>query len=238
VSRLVVELTEWTAYNRELLTLRFVDAGVADAYATVAEPFVVPTEGAQVEAQVELVQRQLRHQVEWLERLRLTIPDRQQPAIVQDEPHLARSRAPRRSVAVLATTASSSAAAVVGAVARATGILPVVIEDHPGEQRSLVAAAEDTLPSNAIAVVVVEPPDKEPKRASASSLLALGYAAGALGVEDVIAVLTPGMVAGRELRDFTTIVMQRGDEWRQQLEGVLERMGLTTTAVVSSIRRS
>ena len=61
----------------------------------VAEPFVVPAEADAVEAQVDLLHRQLRHQVEWLERLRLTIPERQQPAAVQNETEVA-TAAPRR----------------------------------------------------------------------------------------------------------------------------------------------
>jgi hypothetical protein len=238
VSRLVMELTQWSTSNRTLLAKRFVEPRVVEAYAGVAEPFVVPATAAAVEVQVDLLHRQLRHQVEWLERLRLTIPERQQPAAVQNEPRPARSRAPRRGVAVLATTASSFAATVVGAVARATGILPVVIEDHPGERRSLVRAAEETLPADAIAVVVLEPPDDDPERASTSSLLALGYAAGALGAEDVIAVLAPGMAPGPELGDFATVVMDSGDGWRHEVESLLSEAGYTTSPVVSSIRRS
>src|SRR5436190_3457677 len=142
VSRLAVELSEWSAHNRDLLAKRFADRRVAETYATIAEPFVIPADAGHVDAQVELLHRQLRHQVEWLERLRLTIPEREQPAIVPDEPRLAHHRTTGRSVAVLATTASSVAAAVVGAVARATGVLPVVVEGHLGERRSLVRAAE------------------------------------------------------------------------------------------------
>src|SRR4051794_22473509 len=218
VSRLVVEVTEWTAANRELLATRFVDRSVAEAYVGVAEPFVVPAEPSDIDTQVDLLHRQLRHQVEWLERLRLTIPERQQPASVHLEPRLARSHSARRPVAVLATTASSSAATVVGVVARATGILPVVIEDHPGERRSLVRAAADArLPSNATAVVVLEPPSKGLKHAGASSLLALGYAAGALVIDSMIAVLTPGVTLGRDLREFTAVVMEGDDGWRGEL---------------------
>jgi hypothetical protein len=239
VARLVIELTEWSAANRDLLATRFANRTVADTYVGVAEPFVVPAEASDIDSQVDLLRRQLRHQVEWLERLRLTIPERQQPASVDLEPRLARSHVARRSVAVLATTASSTAAAVVGAVARATGILPVVIEDHPGERRSLVRAAEDAaLPSNAIAVVVLEPPARGPRHASASSLLALGYAAGALGTDDVIAVLAPGVTHGRDLRDFTTVVMEDDDGWRHELESLLADAAASTAAVVSSIRRS
>jgi len=236
VSRLVVELTEWSAANRELLATRFVNRTVADTYVGVAEPFVVPAEASEIGTQVDLLHRQLRHQVEWLERLRLTIPERQQPASVHLEPRLPRSHIVRRPVAVLATIASSAAATVVGVVARATGILPVVIEDHPGERRSLVRAAEDAgLPSNAIAVVVLEPPSRGPKHASASSLLALGYAAGAIGIDSVIAVLTPGVTLGRDLREFTAVVMEDDDGWRSELESLLAEA--TASAVVSSIRR-
>jgi len=238
VARFVMDLTEWSARSRDLLAERFVDRRVADTYATVAEPFVVPTASDRVEVQVDLLHRQLRHQVEWLERLRLTIPDREQPASAGEEARLARKPASRRSVAVLATTASSFAAAVVGAVARATGILPVVVEDHPSDRRSLVRAAQETLPTNAIAVIVLEAPDEDPTRPSASSLLALGYAAGALGAKDVIAVSPSSMTLGRELADFATVVMERGDGWRHQLESLLAEAGFTASAVVSSIRRS
>jgi hypothetical protein len=238
VSRLVVELTEWSVVNRDLLARRFTDSAVTDTYSGVAEPFVVPAASSDIDAQVELLHRQLRHQVEWLERLRLTIPERQQPATAGDEPRSARSPVARRSVAVLATSASSSAAAVVGAVARATGILPVVIEDHPGERRSFVRAVEDALPTSAIGVVVLEPPEEGPNQSSSTVLLALGYAAGALGLGDVIAVLAPGVTVGSELRDFATVVMDHGDGWRQQLESCLADAGLAPSTLVSSIRRS
>jgi len=157
---------------------------------------------------------------------------------VGGEQRRSRSRVARRSVAVLATTASSSAAAVVGAVARATGVLPVVIEDRRGEQRSIVHAAEETLPSNAVAVVVLEPPSERSRNPSASSLLALGYAAGALRQDDVIAVVSPDLVLGPELRDFTTVVMGEDDEWRRALESLLAGAGVTAPAALSSIRRS
>jgi hypothetical protein len=238
VSRLVSEVTEWSAVTRELLTERFEDRGVADAFAGVAEPFVVPAETAAIESQVDLLHGQLRHQVEWLERLRLTIPDREQPASLGGEQRSSRSRAARRSVAVLATTASSSAAAVVGAVARATGILPVVIEDRPGERRSIVHAAEETLPANAVAVVVLEPPSEGSKHASTSSLVALGYAAGALRADDVIAVVSPDLVLSRDLRDFTTVVMGDDDRWRRELESLLAGAGVAAPGALSSIRRS
>src|SRR4051794_28520660 len=114
VARLVMELTEWTARNRDLLAERFVDGRVAETYSNVAEPLVVPSDDDAVEVQIVLLHQQLRHQVEWLERLRLTIPEREQPPASADEPHLGRKPASRRSVAVLATTASSFAAAVVG----------------------------------------------------------------------------------------------------------------------------
>jgi hypothetical protein len=237
ISRLVVELSEWGAHNREVLARRFVDRAVADVYATVAEPFVVPSEGSDLAAQVDLLHRQLRNQVEWLERLRLTIPDREQPDIVLDEPRGNRRRGAQRSVAVMAATASSFAAAVVETVARATGILPVVVEDQPRDRRSLVRTAEETLPARAIAVVVLEPLDDDTTRPSTLSLLALGYAAGALGAEHVIAVCAPEIECSPELSDFTTVAMERGDAWRQQLEGLLSQAELRTASVVSSIRR-
>ncbi len=241
VSRLVVELSEWSAASREMLSRRFVDRRVAGAYASVAEPFVVPSEGTDLDAQIDLLHRQLRNQVEWHERLRLTIPDREQPDSVLDEPRGGRRRGAQRSVAVLAATASSFAAAVVEMVARATGILPVVVEDQPRDRRSLVRTAEETLPARGVAVVVLEPlsDDQTDDRArpSTSSLLALGYAAGALGAQRVIAVCAPGLEPGPELGDFTTVVMDDGEAWRRQLEGLLRQGELRAASVVSSIRR-
>jgi hypothetical protein len=114
----------------------------------------------------------------------------------------------------------------------------VVIEDRPGERRSIVHAGEETLPANAVAVVVLEPPSEGSQHPSASSLLALGYAAGALRPDDVIAVVSPGVVLGPELRDFTTVVMGDDDEWRHALESLLAAAGVTAPAALSSIRRS
>jgi hypothetical protein len=100
-----------------------------------------------------------------------------------------------------------------------------------------VRAVEDALPSNAIAVIVLEPPEEGPKQPTPTALLALGYAAGALGLDDVIAVLTPGVTVGRDLRDFATVVMGDGDGWRQQLASWLAEDRFVRSAVVSSIRR-
>jgi hypothetical protein len=237
VSRLAVELAEWSAHNRELLTKRFSERRVAEKYATIAEPFVVPAEAAHVDAQVDLLHQQLRHQVEWLERLRLTIPEREQPTDLRDDQRVSLQRGVRRSVAVLATTASSTAAAVVGAVARATGILPVVVE-APGEHRSMIRAADRALPADAIAVVVLESPEDGTATASPGCFLALGYAAGALGADDVIAVCAPGVARTPEVDEFPSVMMDRGDGWRHQLESLLSQSGFRPSAVVSPLRRS
>jgi|GEM_PF-3104754 len=239
VRRFVTDLTEWTRHNRELLAKRFTDPAVAGAYAGIAEPLVVPAEGTDTRAQIDVLHRQLRHQLEWLEHLRLTIPEREQPPTPRGEPRLTRAGRTRRIPAVLATTASPVAASVVGAVARATGMLPVVVEDHPGEGRSLVRAAERTLPSDAVAVVVLEPHDEgDPARPSIASLLALGYAAGAFGAEDVIAVCAPGLARADELADFATVFMQPGDAWRHLLSALLSQAGFSPTALVRSLQRS
>src|SRR5258707_8241037 len=71
------ELAEWSGHNRDLLAKRFADHELADAYSAAAEPFVVPAHDISVAAQTDLLRRQLRHQVDWLEQLRTTIPDRE-----------------------------------------------------------------------------------------------------------------------------------------------------------------
>jgi hypothetical protein len=165
------ELAEWSGHNRDLLAKRFVDRRLADAYSAAAEPFVVPAHDISVAAQTELLRGQLRHQLAWLERLQATIADRDEVMNAHDELRLAQHRGSVRPPAVLAATASPMAVTVVGAVARATGVLPIVIEGQPGENGSLLRAAERSLPPGAVAVVVVE-------ASSPGSLIALGYCAG------------------------------------------------------------
>src|SRR4051812_19837870 len=132
------ELVDWSGHNRDLLGKRFADQRLADAYSSAAEPFVVPPPDLSAAAQTEMMREQLRHQVSWLEALRATLPDREEPAHTHAAPRLVPQRAGMRAPAVLADSASGTAVAVVGAVARATGMLPSVIEASPAENRSLL----------------------------------------------------------------------------------------------------
>jgi hypothetical protein len=219
------DLAEWSGHNRDLLAKRFVDRRLADAYSGAAEPFVVPAHDISVAAQTDILRRQLQHQLTWLERLRATIDDRDEPLFGHDDPRATQHRGGVRAPAVLAATASRMAVSVVSAVARASGVLPIVIEGEPGERRSLLRAAENNLPADAVAIVVVEP-------SSPGSLIALGYAAGALGPEDVIAVCAPGVARESDLGDFATVTIGPGDEWRRELAVLLEGAGFATTGVV------
>lgn len=221
------DLAEWSGHNRDVLAKRFADRRLADAYSGAAEPFVVPAHDISVAAQTDLLQSQLRHQLSWLERLRTTIPDREEPVVSHDEPRLSRQHGMARPPAVLAASASRMAVSVVGAVARATGMLPIVIEGQPGEHRSLLRAAERWLPTDAVAVVVVE-------ASSPGSLIALGYTAGALGAEDVIAVCASGIPLLPDLADFATVTIGPGDAWRHQLRALLEQAGFAPAEAVAT----
>src|SRR5205085_2033065 len=159
---------------------------LADAYSAAAEPFVVPAHDISVAAQTDLLRRQLRNQLSWLERLQASIRDREELGSGHDDAGRAVRRTGTRPLAVLGATASGMAVAVVGTAAKATGMLPIVIEGGPEEDASLLRAAERSLPAGAVAVVAIE-------ASSPASLLALGYCAGALGPEDVIAVCAPGL---------------------------------------------
>jgi len=227
VIALARELAEWSGHNRDLLAKRFADRRLADAYSAAAEPFVVPAHDISVGAQADLLRGQLRHQLDWLEGLRDTISDREEPAAGHDELRLGGHRIGARAPAVLAPSASRLAVGVVGAVARATGILPIVIEGEPGEDGSLLRAAERSLPSDAVAVVVIE-------ASSPGSLIALGYAAGALGQDDVIAVCAPGLAALPDLVDFATVEISAGDGWRLRLGALLEGAGFAPSEVVAT----
>ncbi|HEV3227103.1 MAG TPA: hypothetical protein VGZ52_09715 [Acidimicrobiales bacterium] len=218
------DLAEWSGHNRDLLAKRFTDRRLADAYSSAAEPFVVPAHDISVLAQAELLQGQLRHQLAWLEQLRATIDERDEPVTGHD-PRLGQHRGAVRAPVVVASSASRMAVAVVGAVARATGVLPNVIETRPDDDRSLLRATEQSLPADALAIVVVE-------AASPAFLLALGYIAGALGPQDVIAVCAPGVAERGDLGDFATVTMSAGDAWRFRLAELLERAGYRPAEVV------
>jgi len=221
------DLAEWSGYNRDLLAKRFVDRRMADAYSSAAEPFVVPATDLSVAAQTEFLRDQLRYQVDWLEDLRTTVPERDEPTRSHDDPRVAHHRSGMRAPAVLAPAASRTAVTVVGAVARATGMLPTVIERSPGEHRSLLRAAEHDLPTDAVAVVVIE-------SSSSAAHIALGFVAGALGPENVIVVCAPGVVNEADLTDFATVTIEPGDGWRMQLGGLLEQAGFSPSEVVAS----
>jgi len=221
------DLAEWSGHNRDLLAKRFADRRPADAYSAAAEPFVVPAHDISVAAQTDLLRRQLRHQLSWLERLRETIDERDELTNPHEELRLAQHRGAVRPPAVLAASASRMAVTVVGAVARATGVLPIVIEGQPGEDGSLLRAAERSLPPDAVAVVAVE-------ASSPGSLIALGYCAGALGPEDVIAVCAPGLASLSDLADFATVTIGPGDTWRHELRALLEGAGFSSMEVVAT----
>ncbi|MEY2421271.1 MAG: hypothetical protein QOI95_1338 [Acidimicrobiaceae bacterium] len=221
------DLAEWSGHNRDLLAKRFADRRLADAYSAAAEPFVVPAHDISVAAQTDLLRRQLRHQLEWLELLRASVAERDEPTNLHDELRLAHHRSLVRPPAVLAATASRMAVTVVGAVARATGVLPIVIEGQPGENGSLLREAERSLPAGAVAVVAIE-------ASSPASLIALGYCAGALGPEDVIAVCAPGLSSLADLTDFATVTIRPGDAWRHELRVLLEGAGFSSMEVVAT----
>ena len=221
------ELAEWSGHNRELLAKRFTDRRVADAYSSAAEPFVVPAHDIAVAAQTDLLRQQLQHQLEWLEDLRASLPERDEPAVDRREIRLAAYGGAVRTPAVLASGASRVAIRVVGAVARATGVLPVVIEGQPGDRTSLLPAAEALLPADALAIVVVESEHPD-------SLVALGYATGALGPQDVIAVCAEGAAENVDLAAVATITIDANEHWRFELGRLLEQAGFRPVEVVAA----
>jgi hypothetical protein len=223
------ELAEWSGHNRDLLAKRFVDRRMADAYSAAAEPFVVPSHDISVAAQVDLLRRQLHDQLAWLERLRSTIPGRDEQPAGFDELRLAHHGLSTRPPAVLAASASRMAVSVVGAVARASGMLPIVIEGQPGAQGSLLRAAEHSLPVGAIAVVVLE-------ESSPESLIALGYCAGVLGEQNVIGVCGPGTASVADLAEFATVTIGPGDAWRHELARLLENSGFAGFTLAGVVR--
>jgi hypothetical protein len=220
------DLAEWSGHNRDLLAKRFADHRLADAYSSAAEPFIVPAHDMAVAAQVDLLRRQLDHQLGWLEELRATLPERDEVPSRRSETHRPTHGRPVRTPTVLAASTSKAAVRVVGAVARATGMLPLVIEAPSPDGGSLLRTAEALLPDDAVAIVVID-------TASAESLLALGYAAGALGTGDVIAVRTPGAAPDVDLSDIASVTIDAHDEWRLELERLLERAGFNAADVVA-----
>src|SRR5882762_1471309 len=86
------DLAEWSGHNRDLLAKRFADRRLADAYSAAAEPFVVPAHDISVAAQTDLLRRQLRHQLAWLERLRATIAERDEVTNPHDDLRLVQHR--------------------------------------------------------------------------------------------------------------------------------------------------
>jgi len=227
VIALARELAEWSGHNRDLLAKRFADRRLADAYSAAAEPFVVPAHDISVAAQTDLLRRQLRNQLSWLERLHASMAEREELLNADEALRLARHRGLARPPAILASGASRTAVMVVGAVARATGVLPIVIEGQPGKELSLLRAAERSLPSGAIAVVAIE-------ASSPGSLIALGYCAGVLGPEGVIAVCAPGLPTIDDLAEFATVTIGPGDAWRHELAGLLEGAGFASVEVVAT----
>ena len=143
-----------------------------------------------------------------------------------DEPRVTH-RGGARPPAVLAASASSMAATVVDAVARATGVLPIVIEAPAEEDKSLLRAAERSLPSDAIAVVAIEV-------STPSALIALGYCAGVLGAERVIPVCAPEVPTITDLADFACVTVGSDDEWRRKLRELLEGAGFPSVEVVTT----
>ncbi len=67
-------------------------------------------------------------------------------------------------------------------------------------------------------------------------MIALGYTAGALGADDVIAVCAPGLVHDAALDDFANVQMDHGDAWRHQLGRLLSQSGYEAAPVVSARR--
>lgn len=214
LARLLDELDGWHSRTRELLARRFGDHEVADWFDDAVGPLVEPPPTAPLSEQVEMVRGQAAIRLRWLSELRSELPERlpRASALAGWRAHPASTEELAAPVAVLRPVSSSSTAAAVESALEALGDdQPVVISlDHD------LAGLDQRVPLGAVAVVIIE---REPRthHPSTASLIALGWANGALGRERVLAVLAPMVDDQPALEGYVVVPAKVRARWRAEV---------------------
>lgn len=214
LARLLDELQGWHTRTRELLARRFGDHEVSDWFDDAVGPLVEPSAKLPVNEQLEMVRHQAAIRLRWLSQLRNELPERlpRPSAVAGSRGHVASAEDLAAPVAVLRPVSSSPTAAAVESALEALGDdQPVVIAlDHD------LAGLDQRVPLGAVAVVIIE---REPRthHPSSASLIALGWANGALGRERVLAVLAPMVDDHPALESYAVVPAKVRARWRAEV---------------------
>jgi hypothetical protein len=211
---LVDDLDAWQTRTRDLLVRRFGDERLVARFDAAAGPLVEPEEAGPLRQQVAMVRRQADARMTWLSELRETLAEHlpttgstpgARASVMHHHPDGA-------AVVVLCPAATSPTASSVSTALEALGDgQPTIVELSED-----LAGIEHAVPLGAAAVVIVERESRSTHPAT-QSVLALGWAVGALGRDRVLAVLGPMVEDHPALDSFMVVPAKVRARWRAEV---------------------
>ncbi len=204
---LVSELRSWDTYTRDLLSRRFASRAVVQAYEHNCGPLLEPSTSTPLPAAAASVREQLQARVQWLERLRARLHDYETTAEVTLAP-----ASPTTRIALMVDPRSSHTPAIRNALGPFGH--GATEEFDPEDLVVDIGHAEHLLEGHSAVVVVLEHGNKS-ATPSAASLLAAGWALGAVGPAHVVLVAdaeVEGLPEGLQV-----LRIDRAGPWRAEL---------------------
>lgn len=209
VSRLIDDLEAWHGRTRDLLVRRFGDHEVAGWFDDANGPLVHPSDSMPLAEQARLVRSQAAMRMRWLVALRAELPHR--VAASQSTEVAGFAEACTDVVVLRAPRSSPTAGAIVSALEALGEGQPIVVE--LGDD---IGRLEESVPPGAAVIVIVDREHRS-QHPSAVTLLALGWAAGAVGRDRVLAVLGPLVEDQPAFEPFNVVPARVRARWRAEV---------------------
>lgn len=205
MDRLFEDLKSWHERTRDLLVRRFGDHELADCLDETAGPLVRPGESMALGAQARMLRSQAEARMRWLVQLRAELPSHV-PVPPGSGASVFEDASTDVVVLGLAGTSPTASAIVSALEALGEGQTTVV---EVGED---IGRLEQAVPPGAAVIVVIEREHRS-QDPSAVTLLALGWAAGAVGRDRVLAVLAPRVEDQPAFEPFNVVPARVRARW-------------------------
>ncbi len=207
LEQLVDDLQAWQQRTYEVLARRF--GPVAESFAMAVGPLVEPDPADPLRSQVSLVRRQAAMRMAWLSDLRESLPDQLTTAPTGG---IGRNVPDAGPVVVLTTAPTSATTTAVAGALEALGdgqhaVIPFTAD---------LVEMDHAVPLGSAAIVIVER-EARSNHPAIQSVLALGWAVGALGRDRVLAVLAPLAGDHAAFDGLTVVPAKVRARWRAEV---------------------
>lgn len=209
MDRLFEDLESWHQRTRDLLVRRFGDHELGEWFDEASGPLVRPGESTALADQGRMLRSQAEARMRLLVQLRAELPSRM-PTLLGTAQGGFEERA--SDVVVLRVPGTSpTATAIISALEALGEGQPAVVElgDDIGRLEEAVAPGA--------AVIVIVEREHRSQHPSSAALLALGWAAGAVGRDRVLAVLAPMVEDQPVFEPFNVVPARVRARWRAEV---------------------